>query len=922
MPRLTPERWQEVSAYLDQALSLPDADRESWLESLRSEKRELADLVQELLEEHRVLMQERFLEGGPNLDANESSLHGQSFGGQSIGPYTLASQIGQGGMGSVWLARRSDGRFERQAAVKFVNIAFAGRAAGERFKREGNILGRLTHPHIAELLDAGVSSTGQPYLVLEYVDGAAIDQYCDECRLEVDSRVRIFLDVLEAVAHAHAHLIVHRDIKPSNVLVTKGGQVKLLDFGIAKLLEGEGESGSATLLTHESGSALTPLFAAPEQLRSQPITTATDVYALGVLLSLLLSGRHPVGPGPHSAAELVKAVLEMEPPRMSDSLRLAGTDAETIAASRAATVDRLRRQLRGDLDTIVSKALKKLPSERYASVTAFADDLRRYLRHETISARPDAVVYRARKFLRRNWVPVTLMIAVMLGVAGSVFEINRERVISQRRFSDVRQLANKLYDIDVQVRDLPGSTKTRQFIVDTSLEYLRRLTTNVGGDPSLALDVGTAYMRVARVQGVPIGATLGQRDEAEKNLKLAEGFIQSVLKKEPKNRIAMLRAAQIAHDQMILARFAHRDEDAHTLAIKSAAWLGNYHAGNGDEAEAAGILNTYLNVADQFRSDGDDEKALQLCRRGGEIATLFHRPANTGDFLWVSAKVLQVRGSLDEALGAIQESVRLLDPGPDWQTKIGQTYNYLLALIFEGRILGEDNAVSLGRSQDALQPLQRAFDSADAIVHRDANDHTSRGILAMAAITLGGILVQSDAARALGTYDHALRHLAEVQNDVHLQRYEINLWAGSSYALRKLGQRNEAGQRLKTALQEMNELKLYPSDQIDLGSETGDALRAMADQEAEGGNMTRALEIYIELLSKMDPPESDPQFNVDDAIHVSTICGSAASAYRRAQLPDQASAMERRRLALWQKWDQRLPNNPFVRRQLEAARLH
>jgi hypothetical protein len=193
-------------------------------------------------------------------------------------------------------------------------------------------------------------------------------------------------------------------------------------------------------------------------------------------------------------------------------------------------------------------------------------------------------------------------------------------VISQRRFSDVREIANKLFDVDVQVRDLPGSTKARQMIVDTSLEYLTRLTADVQGDPTLSLEVGNAYMRVARVQGIPIGPTLGQKDEAEKNLEIADGFIQFVLRKEPGNRIAMLRAAQIAHDQMILERFAHRGDRAHALAVESADWLEKFRAGKGDDAEATGILNTYLNVADQFGTDGDDGRALQLSRRGGEIA--------------------------------------------------------------------------------------------------------------------------------------------------------------------------------------------------------------------------------------------------------------------------------------------------------------
>ena len=253
MSTLSPDQWQALSPYLDQALAMTDDARAAWLSSLGEQDPALAAQLGALLDEHRVLAQEGFLENRRLALPNSTGL-----AGQTLGPYTLISQIGQGGMGSVWLARRSDGRFERQAAVKFVNIALAGRATEERFKREGSILGRLTHPHIAELLDAGISSDGQPYLILEYVDGPTIDQYCDQHKLDLEARVRLFLDVLAAVAHAHANLIVHRDIKPSNVLVTTSGEVKLLDFGIAKLLEGEGQTGAATLLTHEGGSALTP----------------------------------------------------------------------------------------------------------------------------------------------------------------------------------------------------------------------------------------------------------------------------------------------------------------------------------------------------------------------------------------------------------------------------------------------------------------------------------------------------------------------------------------------------------------------------------------------------------------------------------------------------------------------------------------
>ena len=449
MSTLSPDQWQALSPYLDQALALTDDERAAWLASLGEQNPALAAQLRALLDEHRVLAQEGFLEKG--LAALPST---PGLAGQAIGAYTLISQIGQGGMGSVWLAERSDGRFQRQVAVKFLSIALVGRGGEDRFKREGSILGRLAHAHIAELVDAGVSSAGQPYLVLEYVEGDHIDRYCDERMLNVEARLRLFLDVLIAVAHAHANLIVHRDLKPSNVLVSKDGQVKLLDFGIAKLLEGEGQAGEATLLTIEGGRAMTPEYAAPEQLRAEAITTATDVYALGVLLYVLLTGRHPAGTGPHTPADLVKAIVDTEPTRPSDTVAPTRAQAEittTNATRRATTPEKLSRLLRGDLDTIVEKALKKDPQERYASVSALADDLNRYLRNEPISARPDTISYRVGKFVRRNRLAVVLTaIALMAIVAGTAGTLIQARTAREQRDFAFRQLtrAEAINDLD------------------------------------------------------------------------------------------------------------------------------------------------------------------------------------------------------------------------------------------------------------------------------------------------------------------------------------------------------------------------------------------------------------------------------------------------------------------------------------------
>ena len=425
MATLSPERWREISPYLDQVLCLPEHERAAWLTAFRAARPELADLMSELLEEHRAAGQEHFLETGPAPNA-------AFLTGQTIGAYRLLSPIGQGGMGSVWLAERSDGRFERRVAVKFLRFSLAATGAA-RFKREGRILGQLSHPHIAELIDAGVTANGEPYLVLEHIDGEDIDKYCDEHRLDVRARLTLFLDVLSAVGHAHSNLIVHRDLKPSNVLVRHDGQVKLLDFGIAKLLADDATAGDATLLTGDGGGALTPQYAAPEQVTGGAITTATDVYALGVLLYLLLTGRHPTGTGQQSSAELIKAIVETEPLRASDVVRSSG-------------FDKLHHLLSGDLDTILSKALKKNPRERYLSVVAFTDDIQRYLAHEPISARPDALGYRAAKFVRRNRLAVSLasaaLFAVMAGLTGTLVQAHTAR--TQRDFA-YRQLGRVEY---------------------------------------------------------------------------------------------------------------------------------------------------------------------------------------------------------------------------------------------------------------------------------------------------------------------------------------------------------------------------------------------------------------------------------------------------------------------------------------------
>ncbi|MFN5048463.1 protein kinase domain-containing protein [Roseateles sp.] len=387
----------------------------------------------------------------------------------------LGGQIGHGGMGSVWLARRTDGRFEGLVAIKFLTTGLLGQGDAARFAREGQILARLTHPHIARLIDAGVAQDGlQPYLVLEYVeDGLPIDRFCESRQLDTAQRITLFLDVLAAVAHAHNRLILHRDLKPGNILVDRQGQVKLLDFGIAKLLGDPTQAlggAEATELTRQAGRAFTPQFAAPEQVQGGEVSTATDVYALGVLLYLLLSGgKHPTAGATRAEAQALdrlRAVVEEEPKRLSDQLRSQGE------ARRA-------RELRGDLDTICAKALKKRPSERYENAAALADDLRRWLQHEPLAARPDSRLYVLGRFLRRHRLAVgagALTTVALLGLTGlSVLQAQRaseaERQAQARRQQADDLLAYMLGDFADKLRPM-GRLELLDNVGEKALSHL------------------------------------------------------------------------------------------------------------------------------------------------------------------------------------------------------------------------------------------------------------------------------------------------------------------------------------------------------------------------------------------------------------------------------------------------------------------
>jgi tetratricopeptide (TPR) repeat protein len=467
----TAREWTRVLALLDEALELAPAPCEAWLDALACQDAALAAQLRELLALHAANCASGFMERSP------LSLAEDLAGGQ-IGPYAIERLLGRGGMGSVWLGHRNDGKFEGRAAIKVLERRGVGSNAASQIRHEASLLARLSHPHIARLLDAGVRDNGQSYLILEFVEGEPIDRYCNTRSMPLPARLHLFVTMLDAVAHAHAHLVVHRDLKPSNVLVTRDGVLKLLDFGVASLQAGSNGADA------EAPRALTPGYAAPEQLRGEAVTTAADVYALGVLLHVLVTGTHPFGRQSTTATELMRSTLCEDDPQPA-SERLAGSPD--------------RRRVRGDLDAIITRALMRDPAKRYTTAADVATDLRAYLGNFPVQARPATRAYIARKFAQRHrgGVLSAALTVVVLLTATVVTTLQTLDARRQRDFA-LMQLgrAEAINDLNYYVVNdagPAGETITARELLARAEHVLERQTLNDANRVALLTSIGQEY---------------------------------------------------------------------------------------------------------------------------------------------------------------------------------------------------------------------------------------------------------------------------------------------------------------------------------------------------------------------------------------------------------------------------------------------
>ncbi|HEY1261967.1 MAG TPA: serine/threonine-protein kinase [Terriglobales bacterium] len=534
--------WQRAKPLLEAAIALDAAERSSFLDRMCAGDPGLRAELDSLLASHEQIATSFLKE--PAVKLKPTPAPPPARAGRKIGAYEIVEEIGHGGMGEVYRAFRADGQYSKVAAVKMVRGGAGSSAVEERFRNERQILASLDHPNIARLLDGGTTEDGVPYLVMELVAGERIDVYCDERKLPIAERLQLFRQVCAAVQYAHQRLVIHRDLKPSNILVTNDCVPKLLDFGIAKILD-PALGAEATLLR-----PMTPEYASPEQVRGEAITTATDIYSLGVVFYQLLTGNSPYRGDTHGSLELARAVCEAEPERPSlrvmkshpadGPLRTPGD----ISALRDASPSKLSRRLRGDLDNIALTALRKEPQHRYASAEQFAEDVRRHLEGLPVTATRGSWRYRTGKFIKRHKVGMTAAAAVFFALmvgAGATLRGARvarqqaliaegERARAERRFQDVRKLANSLiFELHDSIQDLPGSTPARKLIVERALEYLDSLAQESREDVSLQRELADAYQRIGNVQGGPFGPNVGDTVLAIKSYEKALRIRQALL---------------------------------------------------------------------------------------------------------------------------------------------------------------------------------------------------------------------------------------------------------------------------------------------------------------------------------------------------------------------------------------------------------
>jgi non-specific serine/threonine protein kinase/serine/threonine-protein kinase len=771
------DRWQRLNELFHAAVAVDPAQRASFVEQACAGDAALRAELEALLRADASA--DHFLEADAirQLPLDEP---GASVTGRPFGPYRVLNEIGRGGMGAVFLAERADGQFQQRVAIKVIKRGMDTTHVLERFRAERQILASLDHPHVARLLDGGTTDDGLPYFVMEYIQGQPIDEYVDAQRLPVRDRLALFLQVCEAVSYAHRHLIVHRDIKPQNILVTASGVPKLLDFGIAKVLEDSGDDGTSTMSALR---LLTPDYASPEQVEGRQTTTQTDVYSLGVVLFELLTGRSPYRPKTWSTPAICESVLVSDVLRPSTAVGRPATDAnargrrqvtaDRAAATGAASLERLRLQLRGDLDAIVLAALRKEPERRYGSVEQYASDIRRHLNGLPVRVREDSLWYRGAKFVRRHRVAAGLaaLVGVVL-IGGSIAtawqarEASRQAGLArvaqaraERRFSQVRKLANALlFEYHDAIKDLPGATPVRERLVRDALDYLNQLAQEAGGDPSLQRELAIAYRKVAEVQGgTASGASLGDTSGAIQSHRKSIAILESVLTAQPhdarvrwdlaEGTLELASVLGVTDDTAEASRQARRAHELYEPLVSTSAPTLDQRLAAAGAYDVNGVL---------LLESGNPREALALHER--QLRLLESAPAadRRDPRLRRALSIAQqhigdAQGTFGDQAAALASFEKSRQLRAELSAEFPNNTDYR-ALLSVAHYWEADTLTKLGRHRDALDAYRRSLAISEELAAADPKRHSPT----FGLMRVGNLLAKlGDHEQALGYYRRA-----------------------------------------------------------------------------------------------------------------------------------------------------------------------
>jgi tetratricopeptide (TPR) repeat protein len=806
-------------------------------------------------------------------------------------------------MGTVYEAVREDDQFEKRVAIKLLAVG-VDKAAEERFRNERQILASLVHPNIALLLDGGSTTDGQPYLVIERIEGVPVTEYAASTELSVEQRLELFGKICGAVQYAHQNLVVHRDLKPANILVTADGAPKLLDFGIAKLIDAESDTAATGVRM------LTPDYASPEQLRGDPVTTATDIYLLGLLLYELLTTQNPHQLMASRGAGMERVVCEINLPPPST------------------VVDpRWRRSVEGDVDTIILKALRKEPERRYGSVESLWGDIRRHLDGMPITARQDTLFYRSSKLVRRHRLAFGTAALVLLTLVGGAVVSAREASLAERRFQQVRRLTNAfLFDFHDKIQGLPGSMETRQVVVKTALDYLSSLRADAAGDESLEWDIAVAYERVGDAQGYPFTSNLGQTSAALDSYRRALAIKERLsAKTTDPERIRSL--AQTYHR---LADLQAETGDTRGATESMRRWSAASGRAPASSAEDHRILGSGYSRLGQIRSMGGDvpgmleafrrscdhlEKLRELRPDGNSynLLAFCYQRLGYGHIWWgdVSASLPLYRRAID--LGRKAVSAEPLNTA--------YRRNLTLSIISLGDVLGSPFHINLGDTHGAEAAYQEALQSSVIMTEADPKNAQSQVMLNNTRVRLATTLLHRDPRKALAMYLEALRGIdrlvdAEPRNTVFRRDRGFTL-LDIAAAYEQLDERAAALRALRQCLDQQEAIVFADSARTQFRQDmipTHLALSRILQADGKADEALRHVQLALDLAEaqrQASPHNLYTMRNLSDSFEA---MGALSGPGARQWLEKNA--------ALWAEWESSHPVSPYsTQRRRRAVQL-